>query len=374
MQNSGDQRIVMTLDAGGTNFVFSAIRANREIVAPVTLPSNGTNLDTCLDNLVKGFREIKKNLPAEPVAISFAFPGPADYPNGIIGDLPNLPAFRGGVALGPMLKELFGIPVYINNDGDLFVYGEAVGGFLPWINEQLEKAGSPKRYQNLFGITLGTGFGAGIVRNGELFIGDNSNAGEIWLMRNKTLNRCFAEESVSIRAIQRVYREHSHSTDSGELTPKAIFEIASGQREGNQDAAVKAFSEMAVVIGDALANAITLIDGLIVVGGGLAGSYPLLIDPLLKELNGSIETVEGRKTDRLGQKVFNAEDELQMKEFMAGGKKEIIVPGSGKTLHYDPLKRTAIGLSRLGTSQATALGAYAFALNEMDKHKQEITV
>ena len=102
------------------------------------------------------------------------FPGPADYPNGIIGDLGNLPGFRGGVALGPMLEEKFGIPVFINNDGDLFVYGEAIAGFLPYVNGLLEKAGSPKRYKNLFGVTLGTGFGGGIVRDGELFIGDNS--------------------------------------------------------------------------------------------------------------------------------------------------------------------------------------------------------
>ena len=31
----GDKRIVMTLDAGGTNFVFSAIRDNEEIVRPI---------------------------------------------------------------------------------------------------------------------------------------------------------------------------------------------------------------------------------------------------------------------------------------------------------------------------------------------------
>ena len=53
-----------------------------------------------------------KNLKTRPVAISFAFPGPADYPNGIIGNLPNLTAFRGGVALGPMLEEKFQLPVF----------------------------------------------------------------------------------------------------------------------------------------------------------------------------------------------------------------------------------------------------------------------
>jgi hypothetical protein len=47
------------------------------------------------------------------------------------------------------------------------------------------KAGSPKRYNNLFDITLDTGFGGGIVRDGELFVGDNSMAGEVRLLRHK---------------------------------------------------------------------------------------------------------------------------------------------------------------------------------------------
>jgi len=92
---------------------------------------------------------VQNRLPEKPVAISFAFPGPADYPNGIIGDLGNFPAFRGGVALGPMLQEKFKLPVFINNDGDLFAYGEAIAGFLPEVNELLEKAGSPKHFSFL---------------------------------------------------------------------------------------------------------------------------------------------------------------------------------------------------------------------------------
>ena len=60
-----------------------------------------------LATLVEGFMAVKSKLSEKPVAISFAFPGPADYPNGIIGDLPNLPAFRGGVALGPFLENRF---------------------------------------------------------------------------------------------------------------------------------------------------------------------------------------------------------------------------------------------------------------------------
>ena len=49
-----DKRIVMTLDAGGTNFVFSAIRSNEEIVEPIVLPSNGDNLDKITNYFLSG--------------------------------------------------------------------------------------------------------------------------------------------------------------------------------------------------------------------------------------------------------------------------------------------------------------------------------
>ena len=80
-----DRRIVITLDAGGTNFVFGAVQGDRFVVEPITLPSNSDRLDRCLETMVEGFRTVISRLPEQPVAISFAFPGPADYPRGIIG-------------------------------------------------------------------------------------------------------------------------------------------------------------------------------------------------------------------------------------------------------------------------------------------------
>ena len=223
-----DKRIVMTLDAGGTNFVFSAIQGCQEIVEPICRPAVSDNLERCLLLLVEGFKEVEKRLPNPPVAISFAFPGPADYEHGIIGDLPNFPSFRGGVALGPYLEEQFGIPVYINNDGNLFAYGEALAGFLPEVNQRLKEAGSNRVYKNLLGITLGTGFGAGVVIDNRLLTGDNGSGGDVWIMRNKKYPEMIAEESVSIRAVKRVYQELS-GVDASALTPKDIFDIAEGK-------------------------------------------------------------------------------------------------------------------------------------------------
>lgn len=358
---AADSRIVMTLDAGGTGLKFSAVRGNRPLIDAFSLPTEASDLDRCLGNIVRGFENVKQSLPESPVAISFAFPGPADYPRGIIGDLGNLPAFRGGVALGPMLEDKFGIPVYINNDGDLFVYGEAIAGFLPYVNGLLEEAGSPKRYRNLFGVTLGTGFGGGIVRNGELFLGDNSIAGEAWLLRNKLDPGINAEEGACIRAVRGVYARCAGIPAEQAPESKAIFEIGMGLAPGNRAAATEAFRRLGEVAGDAMAQALTLIDGLGVVGGGISGAHPLYLASLVDALNGVYDSGERR----LCARAYNIEDAEQREQFLRGGTRQIRVPGSARTIVYDPVARTAIGISRLGTSEAVAIGAYAFALRSL---------
>jgi glucokinase len=367
MSNTPDQRIVMTLDAGGTNFRFSAMCGTKPVTEIVALPANGNNLDHCLANIVEGFTRIKKQCPQPPVAISFAFPAPADYPNGIIGDLGNLPGFRGGIALGPMLEEKFGIPTFINNDGDLFVYGEAIAGFLPYVNGLLEKAGSPKRFINLFGVTLGTGFGGGIVRDGELFLGDNSIAGEVWLLRNKLTPETNAEEGASIRAVRRTYAQQAGLKLDEVPEPKILFDIGQGKAFGNKAAALEAFRRLGEVVGDAMAQALTLIDGLAVIGGGVSGSWPLFLPALVDELNSTYTAPNGTKFRRLIQVAFNLEDEAQRAKFLKGETREITVPGSSRKLKYDPLARIGVGMSRLGTSEAVAIGACAFALRKLDQ-------
>ncbi len=360
-----DSRIVMTLDAGGTNFKFSAVRGNEAVTQAFSVPSNGDNLEACLATLVEGFERVRKSLPDAPVAISFAFPGPADYSRGIIGDLGNLPCFRGGVALGPMLEGRFGIPVFINNDGDLFVYGEAIAGFLPYVNGLLEKSGSPKRFKNLFGVTLGTGFGGGIVRDGQLFTGDNICAGEVWAMRHKLRPEMNAEEGASIRAVRRAYAELSGTPFEQTLDPKTIFEIGMGTAPGNQAAAVESFRQLGEVVGDAMVIALTILDGLAVVGGGVSGAWPLFLPTIVAELNSTFTSPGGDQFRRLTQTAFNLEEPAQLAAFLRGDKREITVPGTTQTLIYDPLPRTGVGMSRLGTSEAVAIGAYAYALQQL---------
>lgn len=362
-QQTYDKRIVVTLDAGGTNFAFGAICDGKPIGKSLTLPSSAHDLNLCLSTLISGFEQTINSLPEPPVAISFAFPGPADYRNGVIGGyLPNFPSFRDGVALGPMLEHRFGIPVFINNDADLFAYGEAMGGALPRINQRLEEAGSDKRYRNLLGYTFGTGFGFGFVMNGELNLGDNSCV-ETFCLKHRDTPEYIVEDGIAIRAVKRVYRELSG--DDRELEPKDIFDIAEGTAEGNIEAARESFATLGRVAGDAMATAVTLMDGLIVIGGGLAGASKYFMPALLAEMRSRIRTMSGDELNRVQMNVYNLDDETEFKKFASGSSTKIKVYGTDKEVTYDPEKRIGITISDIGASNAVSLGAYLYAIDHI---------
>lgn len=363
---SNDNRTVITLDAGGTNFVFSAMRGCEFVIPPFSLKSYPDNLDLCLKALAEGFRKVIDALDEPPVAISFAFPGPADYANGIVGGfLPNFPAFRMGVPLGPFLEKEFGLPVFINNDGDLFAYGEALCGILPEINERLKKAGSRRVYRNLLGYAFGTGFGIGMVIDGALNRGDNSCI-ETFCLRHKHDRELIVEEGVGVRALRVGYSRHS-GIKNHDLSPKDISEIALGIRAGDRQAALKSFEDLGEVAGDAMATAVSLVDGIIVIGGGITASRDLFMPSLLKEMRGGLHNLLNERVRRVQMDVFDLDDPKEFEIFAKGDVRTLKIPGSDDTVIYDPMKRIGVAISKMGASKAISVGAYAFALSMLDK-------
>jgi glucokinase len=365
-----DDRLVLTLDAGGTNFVFSAIKSGEEVVDPIRKSPNTHDLSLCLQTIKEGFQNVWDLLEGDPVAISFAFPGPADYKNGVIGDLANLPCFRGGVALGPMLQEHFGIPVFINNDGDLFAYGEALGGILPQINADLEEKNQEKRYNNLIGLTLGTGFGGGLVFNEELLIGDNSIASEVWLSNTRIYPDRFAEEGISARAIVRNFKEKASQDYPADLMPLDIYKIAGDENHEDKVHAKAAFKTFGKCLGDVLGNLFTITDGVAVIGGGLTGARDLYMPAVMEELKSQFVTANGSPVNRLVQSVYNIDDDSEYLEFKMDTSTEIQIPESDKTMKYDPEPKLAIATSKLGASKAVSIGAYAFALKQLNSENE----
>ena len=340
--------IIFILDAGGTGFKFSAVQDYKEIIEPFTIPSASSTLEEVLHKIMDGFRQCEERCGSKPRAISFCFPGPADYPNGIIGDLANLPTFRGGVALKQMLENEFKVPVFIN--------------------QMLEQRGNPKRYKNLFGVTLGTGFGGGIVIDQVLLNGDNSAGAEIWCSRNCLYPDLTAEESVSVRGVRRVYSREAGIPFDEAPKPYYIFKIAQGEEPGNQEAAVKAWEELGTVLADVIANGLRFTDGLVVIGGGMSGAWSFFMPTLIKKLNEPY-LINGNSVSRIETTVFNLEDANDCIRFAEKTGKMITVPFSDQQVWYDASKRVGVGVTKLGTSSAVAIGAYAFAMHQLNENR-----
>lgn len=101
-------------------------------------------------------------------------------------------------------------------------------------------------------------------------------------MRNSIYYNTSIEDSVTIRAVRRVYAKEAGLVFEDAPQPFDIYEIAMGRKEGNKAAALASWEEFAIVLADAIANAVTLVDGIVVIGGGLSGAWPVFMPTLLK--------------------------------------------------------------------------------------------
>ena len=168
---------------------------------------------------------------------------------------------------------------------------------------------------------------------------------------------------MAIRAVKRVYRELSG--DERALEPKDIYDIAEGALEGNADAAREAFATLGRVAGDAMATAATLMDGVIVIGGGLAGASKYFMPALLEEMRSKIKTMSGDSLNRVQMNVYDLDNEAEFEKFAKGNSTKIKVYGTNREVVYDPEKRIGITISDIGASNAVSLGAYLYALDNI---------
>ncbi len=173
-------------------------------------------------------------------------------------------------------------------------------------------------------------------------------AAEAWLLRNKLDPAVNAEEGASIRAVRRVYAELSGIPLEQSPEPKTICEIALGHAPGDRAAAVEAFRRLGEVAGDAMAQALTLIDGLAVIGGGIAGAHRFSCRRWSTPSTTYIIKPDGVRLRRLVARAFNIEDPPQREAFLKGETREIAVPGSTRSIRYDPLQRIAVGIRAIG--------------------------
>ena len=170
-------RWILGLDIGGTNSAAVLARIDRrgaqraEVVARsqlATRPERGFAL--VWDELVEAARAVlARQADARIEAVGIACGGPLDSARGVILDPPHLPGWV-DVPLVELAEEAFGVPAFLENDAK-------AGALVEW------KLGAGVGTRDMIFCTMGTGFGSGIIAQGQLLQGPTFTAGEVGHLR-----------------------------------------------------------------------------------------------------------------------------------------------------------------------------------------------
>ena len=112
-----------------------------------------------------------------------------------------------------------------------------------------------------------------------------------------------------------------------------------------------------------MAQALTLIDGLAVIGGGISGAHPLL-QPLVDASNGVYER-SGDPLQRLIPRAFNLEDAAQRDAFLKSKCASSLFPEPAARSPGIRCREPRWAFPASAPARAVAIGAYAFALSQL---------
>lgn len=166
--------VIAGIDIGGTKCAVSFIKTEGDNVVFLYKEKRATDTENpqkAVDSFVEEIKEqLKKHEDWELVSVGISCGGPLDEEKGMILSPPNLPKWD-RVDLFTPLKEAFGnIPIMLQNDANACALAE-------W------QLGAGKGCKNMVFLTFGTGLGAGLILNGELYSGTNGMAGEVGHIR-----------------------------------------------------------------------------------------------------------------------------------------------------------------------------------------------
>lgn len=149
------------LDLGGTNFRAGLVDGERLVRKEVVPCPKGTEQEVNAALLAL----VERLMTDEVTSIGVGVPTIVDREQGIVYHAANIPAWE-EVHLKDIMEDAFHRPVFINNDANCFALG-------------VHAFGEGRDYDDMVGLTLGTGVGSGIIVRGRLYNGRNTCAGEV---------------------------------------------------------------------------------------------------------------------------------------------------------------------------------------------------
>jgi glucokinase len=161
---------IIGVDLGGTKVSVGAVIGRKvSKIVRREVPAQEA-ADVVLEGIMDAIAQV---FDPAVVGIGCGVPSVVDVERGVVFDVENIPSWK-EVHLKAALEDRFNVPASINNDANAFVVGEFVFG-------------KGSGFQNVVGMTLGTGLGTGVIVAGRLFSGGNCGVGEIGMMDHKGL-------------------------------------------------------------------------------------------------------------------------------------------------------------------------------------------
>lgn len=158
---------VLAFDLGGTRMRCALVARDGTIVADLNAPTRSERgVDPIIDDIAAMITQVALEANAsDDLPVGIGAPGPLNPRAGIVHFAPNLPRWI-DVPLRDRLMQRTGRPVTLGNDANAATLGERYFGVARDAN-------------HLVYIALGTGFGGGVISNGQLIDGINGLGGEL---------------------------------------------------------------------------------------------------------------------------------------------------------------------------------------------------
>ena len=279
------EKLVAGVDLGGTNMQIGLVSADHKMVARAKRKTKAAEgKDAVIERLVSGIEEACESVKISTqdlAAVGIGAPGVVEPQTGFLFEAVNL-RWR-DVPLGEILTDRLKVPVVIDNDVNVAVWGE-------------NRLGSGENAQNLLGVWLGTGVGGGLILHGRLHHGDFYSGGEIGHMvmfpGNMPGYRSFEQNcsrssvvDAIVRLISQNHRSIIPELVEGDLSDIKSKTVAKAYTAGDA-LTMEVVDRAAELIGIQIAGVVTLLSlGRVVLGGGLTEAIG---EPLVERVRKSV--------------------------------------------------------------------------------------
>ncbi|HEX9030603.1 MAG TPA: ROK family glucokinase [Streptosporangiaceae bacterium] len=269
--------LAIGVDVGGTKIAAGVVDEHGSIIEMVRRPTPAANAARTIDEISDAVRQLLGRYEVDAIGVGAA--GFVEESRSAVLFAPNL-AWR-NEPVARKMEERTGRPVVVENDANAAAWAES-------------RLGAGRGHDHMMLITIGTGIGAGIVLNGELYRGRWGMAGEPGHYRVVPEgrlcgcgNRGCWEQYASGSALVAEARDFARRSPGAAVR---LLQLAGGKPEGitgpgvttaareGDAAAVRCFEIVGHWLGEGLADLAAILDpGCFVLGGGVSEAGDLLL-------------------------------------------------------------------------------------------------